>query len=138
MPQDEFADFTTKDARPVICQRCSESFESGTKLFFMHNRKGDGPGKHICAGCRQYYLRKTEAIKEHTLGQFSHHFLYDSQSMHGAAGHKSDHQQIVPEHQIINVTSTQKAVAVAQRQGMDFLITIFMRHQPELKTTFGR
>ena len=72
MPLDELADFTTKGTKPVVCQRCHASFESGTQLFFMHNRKGDGPGKHICAGCRQYYVRKTETIKQHTLGQWSY------------------------------------------------------------------
>lgn len=70
MPLDELADFTTnlKGAKPVVCQRCHESFESGTELFFMHDRKGDGPGKHICAGCCPCYLRKTVAI-QHTPGQ---------------------------------------------------------------------
>jgi len=70
MPLDELADFTTKGAKPVVCQRCHESFESGTELFFMHDRKGDGPSKHICAGCCQHYLRKTMAI-QHT-GQLSY------------------------------------------------------------------
>ena len=69
MPLDELADFTTKGARPNICERCHASFESGIDLYFMHDRKGDNPGKHVCAGCRQYYLRKTEGIKQRTSGQ---------------------------------------------------------------------
>ena len=59
MPQTEIVDFTTNDARPVICQRCRESFENGYELYYMRASKPDGPGKHVCAGCRQYYLRKT-------------------------------------------------------------------------------
>jgi hypothetical protein len=60
MPLDEAADFTTKDKRPIICQRCHQSFESGAELYFMHDRKGDAAGKHVCAGCRQHYLQKTK------------------------------------------------------------------------------
>jgi len=118
MPLDELADFTTKGAKPVVCQWCHESFESGTELFFMHNRKGDGPGKHICAGCCQHYLRKTMAI-QHT-GQLSYTICLPSWLRTYAglgAGHKSNQQQNTREHQMTNV-STQKAVAATQRQGM--------------------
>ena len=77
MPLDECADFTTKNTRPVICQRCHASFENGTELFFMQDRKGDGPGKHICAGCRQHYLRKTESTRR-TIGQLSYIIYHSS------------------------------------------------------------
>ena len=57
----EVADFTTGNSNPVVCQRCLQSFEEGTELYFMQDRKANQGGKRICAGCRQYYLRKTEA-----------------------------------------------------------------------------
>jgi hypothetical protein len=56
----EFVDFTTGDVNPVVCQRCLQSFPTGTELFFMHDNKPDGAGKRVCAGCRQYYIRKTQ------------------------------------------------------------------------------
>ena len=35
----------------------------------MQDKKLDGQGKHVCAGCCQYYLEKTEAYeKQLTLG----------------------------------------------------------------------
>jgi hypothetical protein len=101
MPLDEAADFTTKGARPIICQRCHESFASETDLYFMHDRKGDGPGKHVCAGCRQYYLRKTEAMQQHPAGASG---IMSAPMINVAP---------VGAHQ-----NTQKAVAAAQRQGM--------------------
>ena len=57
----ELADFTTHNSNPIVCQRCFQSFKEGTELFFMHDSKPDGIGKKICAGCRQYYLKKTQA-----------------------------------------------------------------------------
>lgn len=57
----EVVDFTTGNSNPVVCQRCLQSFEDGTELYFMQDRKANQGGKRICAGCRQYYLRKTEA-----------------------------------------------------------------------------
>ena len=66
MPPAERAEFTTNGKRPVVCQRCHESFEEGTNLFYMEDRNRDNPGKHVCKGCRQYYLRKTEAIQRST------------------------------------------------------------------------
>lgn len=63
----ERAEFTTNGKRPVVCQRCHESFEEGTNLFYMEDKNRDNPGKHVCVGCRQYYLRKTEAIQRSTM-----------------------------------------------------------------------
>lgn len=56
-----FADFTTYNSAPVVCQRCLQSFKDGTELFFMQDNRPDGRGKSVCAGCRQYYLKKTQA-----------------------------------------------------------------------------
>ena len=72
MPVDEIAEFTTQGAKPVVCQRCYTSFKTGTELFFMHDTKA-GPGKHICEGCHQYYLRKMQATKN--TGQLLFMFL---------------------------------------------------------------
>ena len=70
----EHIDFTTQgDASPVICQRCLQSFEAGTELFYMQSNKLDARGKNICSGCHQYYLKKTETRqRELTLGLSSH------------------------------------------------------------------
>jgi hypothetical protein len=57
----EYAEFTTQNSNPVVCQRCFQSFKDGTELFFMQDKRPDGVGKRVCAGCRQYYLKKTEA-----------------------------------------------------------------------------
>src|ERR1700730_4427279 len=56
----EVADFTTGNSNPIMCQRCLQSFKDRTELYFMQDRKADHRGKSICAGCCQYYLRKTE------------------------------------------------------------------------------
>ena len=66
MPPHELADFTSHGKRPVVCQRCNQSFEEGTKLFYMQDRNPENPGKLLCAGCHQHYLRKTEAIQQST------------------------------------------------------------------------
>ena len=57
----EVADFTTGNFNPIVCQRCLQSFEEGTELYYMRDRKTDQGGKRICGGCDQYYIRKTEA-----------------------------------------------------------------------------
>ena len=57
----EYVDFSTHNSNPVVCQRCLQSFKNGTELFYMHDSKADGVGKRVCGGCRQYYLKKTEA-----------------------------------------------------------------------------
>ena len=68
-PNAEPAYFTTDNNNPVVCQRCLQSFEDGTELYFMQDKKPDGRGKHVCAGCCRYYLEKTEAReKQLTLG----------------------------------------------------------------------
>ena len=54
------AEFTTGNSEPIVCQRCLQSSEAGTELYFMHDSKPDRRGKRVCASCRQYYLRKTE------------------------------------------------------------------------------
>ncbi|KAF8233821.1 hypothetical protein L208DRAFT_867959 [Tricholoma matsutake] len=61
MPNIEVAEFTTGNTKPVVCQRCLQSFQEGTDLYFMQDRKSSVPGKHICAGCCRYYLRKMES-----------------------------------------------------------------------------
>ena len=38
----EAAYFTTDNSSSVVCQRCLQSFEEGTELYFMHDRKPDG------------------------------------------------------------------------------------------------
>ena len=76
MPPAESAPFTTKGTRPVVCQRCHESFEEGTQLFFMEDKNRENPGRHVCAGCRQYYLRKTERIQQSTSCLFSSPFSF--------------------------------------------------------------
>lgn len=67
MPNIEVADITTGNTKPIICQRCLQSFQEGTVLYFMQDRKSSVAGKHVCAGCCQYYLKKTESRQqEHT------------------------------------------------------------------------
>ncbi len=66
MPLRELADFTSHGKRPIVCQRCHESFEEGTKLYYMQDRNPENPGKLLCAGCHQHYIRKTEAIQQGT------------------------------------------------------------------------
>ena len=69
LPNAEPAYFTTANNNPVVCQHCLQLFEDGTELYFIQDKKLDGQGKHVCAGCRQYYLEKTEAYeKQLTLG----------------------------------------------------------------------
>ena len=57
------ADFTTGVSNSVLCQHCLQSFEDGMELYYMQDSKSDRGGKRVCTGCRQYYLRKTEARK---------------------------------------------------------------------------
>jgi hypothetical protein len=74
----EVAEFTTGNAKPIVCQRCLQFFKKGTELYFMQDKKPDVAGKRVCAGCRQYYLSKTETRqREHTLSSY--------QSMHLAS-----------------------------------------------------
>jgi hypothetical protein len=76
----EVAEFPTGNAKPTVCQRCLQSFKKGTELYFMQDKRPDGAGKSVCAGCRQYYLRKTETRqREHTLRS------YQSPAMHLAS-----------------------------------------------------
>ena len=37
----EVVEFTTGDSEPIVCQRCLQSFEAGTELYFMHDSKPD-------------------------------------------------------------------------------------------------
>ena len=61
----EKADFTTQgDTPPVVCQRCFQSFERESDLFYMHDNKANGSGKMVCSGCRRYYMKKTEARQQ--------------------------------------------------------------------------
>jgi hypothetical protein len=125
MPQREVADFTTNDARPVICQRCRESFKSGTELYYMRDSKPDGPGKHVCAGCRQYYLRKTEQRTAGIVLSASHTPLCRELIHPGTARHSLS-RQVTPGTQGPTmsdpaVNDIRKAVAAAQRQGQSIL-----------------
>ena len=69
LPNADPAYFTTDNNNSVVCQCCLQSFEDGTQLYFMQDKKPDGRGKHVCAGCHRCYLEKTEAReKQLTLG----------------------------------------------------------------------
>lgn len=57
----DYAEFTSHNSNPVVCQRCYQSFKDGTELYYMHDQKADGVGKRVCAGCRQHYHEKTKA-----------------------------------------------------------------------------
>ena len=35
-------------------------------FFYMRDRNPENPGKLLCAGCHQHYLRKTEATEQST------------------------------------------------------------------------
>lgn len=96
----EVADFTTGIENSVVCQRCFQSFETGTELYFMQDRKPDGRGRRICVGCRQHYLRKTDT-RQHEL----------------ALSRASASVQITPVAQEVSHQNIRKAVAEAQRQG---------------------
>jgi hypothetical protein len=75
MPNVEVAEFTTGNAKPIVCQRCLQSFQEGTELYFMQDRKSSVAGKHVCAGCRQYYLRKTETRQRERTSSSYHRSL---------------------------------------------------------------
>jgi hypothetical protein len=71
MPNIEVADITTGNTKPIVCQRCLQSFQEGTVLYFMQDRKSSVAGKHVCAGCHQYYLKKMESHQqEHTSSSY--------------------------------------------------------------------
>ena len=97
----EKADFTTQgDTPPVVCQRCFQSLEQGSDLFYMHDNKPDGRGKMVCSGCRQYYLKKTNARQQELV----------------ASGHPSA-QITLGAQQTASSQNIHKAVAKAQRNG---------------------
>jgi hypothetical protein len=75
----EQVDFTTQgDASPVVCQRCFQSFEAGTELFYMQSNNADARGKKVCFGCHQYYLKKMETCQWGlTLGLSSHFITFN-------------------------------------------------------------
>ena len=122
MPQTELADFTTNDARPVVCQRCRESFEKGTRLYYMKDGNNpDGPGRHVCAGCREHYLRKTA---QRTAGNIISAFYKYGVLIYLTATGSQDAllRQVTPETPRRNlsdpaVKNIRKAVADAQRRG---------------------
>jgi hypothetical protein len=116
----EVADFTTGNSNPIMCQRCLQSFEDGTELYFMQDRKADWGGKKICAGCRQYYLRKTETRKTQlasSLSPSSTIVLSNNKSI--IPGRASASVQITPVAQpAVSRQDIQKAIAEAQRRGI--------------------
>ena len=82
MPLTDHAKFTTTRSGSVICQRCKVSYPEGTNLHFLHDVTGDGPGRNVCGGCRQYYLTKTQMAAEQPTARKlllligSHHYIY--------------------------------------------------------------
>ena len=87
----------------------------------MRDSKPDGPGKHVCAGCRQYYLRKTEQRTAGIILSASHTLLC-RELIYPDTAHHSLLRQVVPETQKPTmsdpaVNGIRKAVAAAQRQG---------------------
>jgi hypothetical protein len=121
----EFADFTSYSSNPVVCQRCLQSFADGTDLYFMQDTKADGSGKRVCAGCRQYYLKKTESRQlDSRLCQFNFNGVQSrsNTSYSGRAGRASTTEhvsQITPNTQeAVSRQSVHKAVAEAQRNGI--------------------
>jgi hypothetical protein len=119
----EFAEFTSRDSNPVVCQRCLQSFENGTELFFMHDRKPDASGKRVCAGCRQHYLKKTETRQREieTTSRMCQSYSkltalqYSNKSYLGRHGGSTPGAQITQSQEVVSV---QRAVAEAQRKGI--------------------
>ena len=121
MPKTDVVDFTTNDARPVVCQRCRESFENGTDLYYMRDSKPDGAGKHVCAECRQYYLRKTAQRTAGIILSASQMALCEELTPTTKADHSLS-RQVTPRAPKPNrsdpaVDNIRKAVAAAQRRG---------------------
>ena len=117
----EAAYFTTDNSNSVVCQRCLQSFEEGTELYFMHDRKPDGKGKRVCGGCRQYYLRKTETYQRAPSSSQSMHALLPNKSMvlgHHASASASVQITLVAQ-SVVSHQNIHKAVADAQKCGMN-------------------
>lgn len=58
-----YVNFTSTSGN-VICQRCKVSFPKEVELHFLHDATGEGPGKRVCDECRQYYITKTEKVRQ--------------------------------------------------------------------------
>jgi hypothetical protein len=74
MPPINIAKFTTAGELNTVCQRCKVSYPEGTKLHFLQDAMGQGPGRYVCEGCRQHYFNKTQALitnERATFRQFS-------------------------------------------------------------------
>lgn len=118
MPPIEHANFTTTCSGIIVCQRCKVSYPEGTKLHFLHDVTGEGPGKNVCGGCCQYYVTKTQiAGGQPTAGQLLINWIV---SLHWQIpGQPSYLRQVTLGHQLTTAgqQSIQKAVAAAQREG---------------------
>jgi hypothetical protein len=121
MPPLESADFTTTRSGSVICQRCKMSYPEGTKLRFLHDVTGQGPGRNICEGCHQYYVTKTQMAEEPpTARKLLINRLASLYLQIPAPGQPSYSRQVTPGHQLTTAVAQQhirKAVAAAQREG---------------------
>jgi hypothetical protein len=119
MSNNEYADFTSFNSNPVVCQRCLQSYNDGTELFFMHDNKPDGSGKRVCAGCRQYYLQKTEARQLENASRKCQSNINALQSNGRNSGRASTSVQNVQVTQdAVSRQNVRKAVAEAQRKGI--------------------
>ena len=53
------ADFTTEQEGPSTCDRCKQTFTTGTKLHYMQDLKHPNkPGHSLCDSCHDHYLSK--------------------------------------------------------------------------------
>lgn len=61
-PQSYSVDFTSvENSAPVFCERetCpTKKLAPGTKLHFLHSNDPRHPGRMVCLGCYDYYMRK--------------------------------------------------------------------------------
>ena len=120
MPPTKHAEFTTNRKRPIVCQWCHESFDDRMKLFYMQDKTRDNPGKHVCTGCCQYYLCKTEAIQQSAMCS-SPSPCPVAKWTEVIIGNVSGGRQITPGAAALSMSAQvdiRKAIAAAQRQGI--------------------
>lgn len=113
----------TRTSGNVICQRCKVSYPEGEELHFLHDATGEGPGKHVCNGCRQYYIIKTRTeMANHSSASskllircgLHHHTVLTT-----IPGQPSFSRQVTPGRLATDAQQNiRKAVAAAQREGM--------------------
>src|ERR1700720_2116945 len=142
----EVADFTTGNSNPIVCQHCLQSFEDGTELYFMQDRKADRGGKSICAGCCQYYLRKTDSRETQLASSSSPSSILRCCLITSSVipGRASASVQIAPVAQpAVSHQDIQKAIAEAQRRGITSIIcrntsdSITLRYRSESPRPYG-